>query len=119
MFLLLKLVKPAILVAALVLAYLYAPPLGGVSGKAVHANVVRELGGTTATLSRSCRRRSPTLWRCGIYAKGASDPVSYAVRMRGRRCWTGRQAAQQATYADRLPRQASGCVGLRDQLPRF
>jgi hypothetical protein len=116
MFLLLKLIKPAILVAVLVGAYVYAPALGNVSGKAVQRSVVRELDGTGgAGAPRACRRIREGRWRCSVQRfQGDSAPPSYSVRMRDRRCWT---ATLRAGDSEPLARRATGCAGLRDQLP--
>jgi hypothetical protein len=118
MFLLLKLIKPAILVAALVAAYLYAPALGNVSGNAMQGSVVRELDATAgAGAPKACRRIREGRWRCSVQRfDGDSAPPSYSVRMRDRRCWT---ATLRSGDSEPLTRRATGCAGLRDQLPRF
>jgi hypothetical protein len=117
MFFLLKLVKPAILLLALVGAYLFAPAIGDVSGKAAQRSVVSELGGAGTGGPTACRRLSTGRWRCLVQAyQGDSSPPSYSVRMRGRRCWTATLRSGQSTT---LARRATGCVYLRDQLPRI
>jgi hypothetical protein len=118
MFLLFKLIKPLLLIAALVLAYVYAPAIGSVSGKNVQRSVVRELDGTGgAGAPQACRRIREGRWRCSVQRfQGDSSPPSYSVRMRDRRCWT---ATLRAGDNEPLPRRATGCVDLRDQLPRF
>jgi hypothetical protein len=117
MFLLPKLIKPALLVAVLVVAYLYAPALGSVSGKALQRSVVRALDSTGAGGPTACRRIRERRWRCSVQRfQGDSAPPSYSVRMRDRRCWT---ATLRSGSNEPLPRRASGCVGLRDQLPRI
>jgi hypothetical protein len=118
MFLLFKLVKPLVLIAALVVAYLYAPAIGSVSGKIVQHSVVRELGGTGgAGAPKACRRLREGRWRCSVQRfQGDSSPPSYSVRMRDRRCWT---ATLRAGDSEPLARRATGCAGLRDQLPSF
>jgi hypothetical protein len=115
-FLLLRLVKPAILIALLVAAYIYVPAIGDVSGEALHVDLVTEAGGTTGLGPQSCRKRTSTTWRCSVFAKGGSDPATYSVRMRDRTCWTARRSESQRG-GDRLDRRARGCVRLRDQLP--
>jgi hypothetical protein len=115
MFLMLKLIKPAILLAALVVAYLFVPAIGDVSGKAVQRSVVSELEGTRVGGPSACRRIRAGRWRCLVQAyQGDSSPPSYSVRMRGRSCWT---ATLRSGDRAPLPRRASGCVRLRDQLP--
>ena len=118
MFLLFKLVKPPLLIAALVVAYVYAPAVGTVSGKAVQRSVVRELDGTGgAGAPKACRRLREGRWRCSVQRfQGDSAPPSYSVRMRDRRCWT---ATVRAGDHEPLPAARRGCVDLRDQLPRF
>src|SRR3954469_12909359 len=118
MFLLFKLVKPVLLIALLAVAYLYAPAVGTVSGKTVQRSVVRELDGTAgAGAPKACRRVREGRWRCSVQRfQGDSSPPSYSVRMRDRRCWT---ATVRAGDHEPLPRRATGCVDLRDQLPRF
>jgi hypothetical protein len=116
-FLLLKLVKPLILLAVLVVAYLYAPAVGSVSGKAVQRSVVGELEGTHIGGPKACRRIREGRWRCSAQRyQGDSSPPSYSVRMRGRRCWT---ATLRSGDSEPLARRASGCVRLRDQLPKW
>ena len=115
MFLLLKLIKPAIVVAALVAAYLFLPAIGDVSGKAMQRSVVSELDGTGFGGPKACRRIREGRWRCLVQAyQGDSAPSSYSVRMNGRRCWT---ATLRSDGAEPLARRASGCVLLRQQLP--
>jgi hypothetical protein len=116
MFLLFKLIKPLLLVAALAVAYLYAPAVGNVSGKAVQHSVVRELDGTGgAGAPSACRRVREGRWRCSVQRfQGDSSPPSYSVRMRDRRCWT---ATLRVGDNEPLARRATGCVDLRDQLP--
>jgi hypothetical protein len=117
MFLLLKLIKPAILIAALGVAYLYAPAVGTVSGKAVQRSVVRVLGGTTVGGPNACRRLQEGRWRCSVQRfQGDSSPPSYSVRMRDRRCWT---ATLRVGDSEPLPRRETGCADLRDQLPEI
>jgi hypothetical protein len=115
--LLLKLIKPAILIAVLVVAYLYAPAIGNVSGKAVQRSVTGELDGTGGTgAPKACRRIREGRWRCSVQRfQGDSSPPSYSVRMRDRRCWT---ATLRAGDNEPLASRATGCVNLRDQLPR-
>ena len=117
MFLLLKLIKPALLVAALAVAYLYAPAIGDVSGKALQRSVTRELDGAGTGGPQACRRLREGRWRCSVQRfQGDSGPPSYSVRMRDRRCWT---ATLRTGDNEPLPRRATGCVNLRDQRPRF
>jgi hypothetical protein len=118
MFFLLKLIKPALLIAVLVVAYLYAPALGNVSGKTVQRSVVRKLDGTGgAGAPKACRRIREGRWRCSVQRfQGDSAPPSYSVRMRDRRCWT---ATLRSGNGEPLASRATGCADLRDQLPRF
>ena len=117
MFLLLKLIKPALLIAALVVAYFFAPAVGTVNGEAVQRAVVGELDGAGSGGPNACRRLREGRWRCSVQRfQGDSSPPSYSVRMRDRRCWT---ATLRAGDNEPLPRRASGCAHLRDQLPRF
>src|SRR3954451_4625106 len=92
-FLLLKLIKPLILVVVLVGAYFFAPSIGDVNGKTLHRGVVSGVGGTADIGSRACAKRGSVTWRCRIYAKGGSSPVAYTVRMRDRRCWSARRSS--------------------------
>jgi hypothetical protein len=116
-FLLFKLVKPALLVAVLVAAYLFTPAIANVSGKALHRSVVGELSGTSLGGPSACTRIRAGRWRCRVLRpQGGSSPASYSVLMRGRRCWAARQTAR-GTAGRSLARRASGCVRLRDQLP--
>jgi hypothetical protein len=117
MFLLLKLIKPALLIAVLVVAYLYAPAVGNVSGEAVQRSVVRELDGSGDGGPTACRRVREGRWRCSVQRfQGDSAPPSYSVRMRDRRCWT---ATLRSDDSEPLPRRATGCANLRDQLPQI
>ena len=117
MFLLLKLVKPLLLVAVLVGVYLYAPAIGTPSGKAVQNSVERGLDAPSVGGPEACRRIREARWRCSVQRfQGDSSPPSYSVRMRDRRCWT---ATLRAGDNEPLPRRATGCVQLRDQRPRL
>jgi hypothetical protein len=117
MLLLLKLIKPLLLVAALAVAYLYAPAVGNVSGKGLQRSVVRELDSTGVGGPTACRRIRDGRWRCSVQrSQGDSAPPSYSVRMRDRRCFT---ATLRAGDSEPLARRATGCVDLRDQLPSF
>jgi hypothetical protein len=116
-FLLFKLIKPLVLIVVLVGAYLLAPTIGDVNGKTLHRGVVAELGGTSDVGSKSCAKRGSVTWRCRVYAKGGSDPATYAVRMRDGRCWSARRASAYSGGGEPLAPRASGCLHLRDQLP--
>ena len=113
-FLLFKLIRPAILVIALVAAYLLVPAIGDASGKTLHRGVVAGVGGTSDHGSRSCSKRGSVTWRCRVYAKSGSAPATYSVRMRDRRCWSARLTSGQIGGKP-LAQKASGCLHLRDQ----
>jgi hypothetical protein len=115
-FLLFKLIKPAILLVVLVGVYVFAPLIGDVNGKALHRGVVSGVGGTSDVGSRSCSKRGSVTWRCRVYAKSGSDPATYSVRMRDRRCWSARLTSGQIG-GEPLAQRASGCLHLRDRLP--
>jgi hypothetical protein len=115
-FLLLKLIRPAILVIALVAAYLLVPAIGNASGKTLHRGVASGVGGTSDHGSRTCSKRGTVTWRCRVYAKSGTAPATYSVRMRDRRCWSARLTRGQIGGKP-LAQKASGCLHLRDQLP--
>ena len=115
MFLLFKLIKPFVLLLVLVGAYLFAPAIGEVNGKTLHRGVVKGVGGTADIGSKACSKRGTVTWRCRIYEKGGSYPVTYTVRMRDRRCWSARRASGYQAEGEPLALRASGCLHLRDQ----
>src|SRR4051794_39790161 len=108
MFLLLKLIKPLILVVVLVGVYFFAPAIGDVNGKTLHRGVVSGVGGPADIGSKRCSKRGSVTWRCRIYAKGGSDPATYSVRMRDGRCWSARRASGFTAEGEPLALRASG-----------
>jgi hypothetical protein len=112
--LLLKLIKPAVLLVVLVGAYVFAPTVGDASGKTLHRGVVSGVGGAGDRGSRSCSKRGSVTWRCRVYAESGSAPATYSVRMRDRRCWSARLTSGQIGGKP-LAQRASGCLHLRDQ----
>lgn len=115
MFLLFKLIKPFVVLLLLGGGYLLAPAIGSPSGKALHARVMAEVGGTSIG-TKTCRKRGTVTWRCSVRAEGGSYPVLYSVRLDGR-CFTARRTAAGGSDGKPLAVRASGCVKLRDQLP--
>lgn len=113
MFLLLKLIKPAILVAALAAAYLFVPAVGDVSAKSLHRGVATSVGGSGA--DGSCSRRGTKTWRCRVYADGGTAPATFTVRMTDRRCWSARLLRGQVG-GEPLDQRARNCLHLRDQV---
>ncbi len=97
MFLLLKLIKPFLLLLVLAGVWLLAPAIGGVSGAALQRTVAGRLG---ADAGRDCTKRGTVTWRCTVRGE------RYTVRMRGHGCWTARRASSTPVR---------GCVRLRDQ----
>jgi hypothetical protein len=114
--LLLKLIKPLILVTVLAGAYFLAPTIGDVNGKTLHVGVVNELGGERELGSKQCAKRGSVTWRCTLYGKGASDPTTYTVRVRDGHCWNARRITGFTAVGDALDPRASGCLHLRDQV---
>jgi hypothetical protein len=113
-FLLLKLIKPLILVIALVAAYFYVPLLGDVSAKPLHRGVSAGVGGTDDR--GSCVRRGTKTWRCRVYADGGYQAATYTVRMTDERCWSARLINGQIG-GEPLEQRVRRCLHLRDQLP--
>ena len=103
MFLLLKLIKPAILIAALVVAYLYVPAVGSVSGKAVQRSVVGELDGSGDGGPTACRRVREGRWRCSVQRfQGDSSPRATASA-----CATGAAGRRRSAPATTSPSPAA------------
>jgi hypothetical protein len=117
-FLLFKLIKPLILVIALVAAWLFVPAIGDVNGKTLQRSVA---GGLDAKASvDGCRRRGTVTWRCRVTAGRNDDPAEYSVRMRSGRCWSARRTSRAGNSRSLSagvtpPARASGCAHLRDQ----
>ena len=78
--LLFKLIKPAILVLALVDAYLLVPAIGNANGKTLHRGVVSGVGGSRAP--GNCVKRGTKTWRCRVYPKAGNAAATYSVRLR-------------------------------------
>jgi hypothetical protein len=113
-FLLFKLIKPAVLLVVLVGAYIFAPLVGDVNGKSLHRGVVSGVGGAGDVGPRSCSKRGSVTWRCRVYPKLGSAPATYSVRVRDGRCWSARLTHGQIG-GEPLAQRASGCLHLRDQ----
>ena len=108
------LVQLLLLAIVLGAAYLYAPPIGAISGDALQHSLARALGGTTSSTNRSCVNQSPGVWSCQVDDPGSGGTaIAYQLTRHGRRCWS---AAQVNPGQGQLPPRASGCVGLRDQV---
>jgi hypothetical protein len=118
-FLLFKLIKPLVLLAALLAVWLLAPAVGDVNGETLQRSVA---GGLDARRDvHACRRRGTVTWRCGVTAGPNDDPAEYSVRMRSGRCWSARRTSKAGnsrslTTGVTPPARASGCAHLRDQV---
>ena len=111
-----------ILLAAAVLGllgcgtYALAPAIGPVDRRDIAWSVTEEVGGAVPfTGIDRCRRRAGEL-RCYVEDTSHSGGgATYAVRRRGRRCWSARKRSDE-TSGRPLPERAKGCVSLRQQL---
>jgi hypothetical protein len=105
------LLKAALLLAAMLVAYFTLPAIGAVNHRTLHTSVARAVGGDLMSSQKGCRRAEGA-WRCEVAAfQGDSGGTVYTVRKRGRRCWT----AVSTRPAPELPSLAKGCAKLREQ----
>ena len=91
---------------AFVLAYLYLPPIGSYSPRALSYSLTLRLGG--ATDFSHCERRGKHVYACAV--SNGSGGSSFRVRTHGR-CWSARR-----TMGGDLKPRVKGCVRWRDQL---
>ena len=110
------LVATAILGGLAWATYAFAPAIGPVDRRDLAYSVTDEVGGAVPfTGIDRCRRRAGEL-RCYVEDSSHSGAgATYAVRRRGRRCWSARKRRRE-TEGRSLPERARGCVSLRQQL---
>lgn len=103
-------------VGTLIVLYFVGPALGPVSQPALHYSLARTVNGLTSSMpDANCRRIGKGISRCFVYDEGGSGGSTYRVTMRGYHCWHAKRIAQ-ANPENPMPRIASGCVGVRDQV---
>ena len=95
-----------------VAAYLWLPLVGSASPKALSWSVTRTVGGSFFA-NTPCTERRRGIWSCDVTDTAESGSWLYRVRTRGP-CWEARVTAGGGEGRP-LPRQARGCVRLRDQ----
>jgi len=106
-------------VAVAVVAFLFVPAIGGVSGKALDYSVIREADGSYVLGVDACQRKDDEVWKCGVVDQQGSTTVSYRVTMSGSRCWRAEKISRFREDGPPLEPRPSGCVKLRDQLRLF
>lgn len=84
------------------------------SSKALNHSLSHEVG-VPVFPGFGCRPSGAGVKLCTVYDTQSSGSATYAVQMRGRRCWFASKVSG-AEEGRPLPHFASGCVGLFDRL---
>lgn len=105
-------------VAAIAVALL--PAFGEVSPEALNHSVTRAVGGSISDDVLPCRGRGRRS-ACSVRRQEGRGRARYRVTVRSRRCWTARRQSPSSPGGEgqALKREATGCVGLADQVRPF